>query len=114
LHSTRGEAVRNLKFLKTILERMPKINPIKIEKKLRLQKSPRITIGVIAFNSTPGVANFSTVLNKIIQTASLVIPSPKIRENSLGYSSYFTTAIAATKSVQQSNEHISIISLSVR
>jgi hypothetical protein len=52
-----------------------------------------------------------TVLKRMIQTASFVIPSPNIRLNSFGYSSYFTIEIAATTSVQQSREDISKISI---
>lgn len=52
-----------------------------------------------------------TVLKRIIQTASLVIPSPKTKLNSFGYSSYLITAIAATTSVQHKREHINKISI---
>jgi hypothetical protein len=63
-------------------------------------------------NSLCGPAYSYTVLNKMIQTASLVIPSPKTMLKSLGYYSYLMTAIAATTSVQHNNEHINIISIS--
>lgn len=51
-----------------------------------------------------------TVLKRIIQTASFVIPSPKTKENSFGYSSYLMIEIAATTSEQTRREHISKIS----
>ena len=54
-----------------------------------------------------------TVLKRMIQTASLVIPSPNTREKSFGYSSYLITAIAATTSVQHKREHISKISITL-
>ena len=47
----------------------------------------------------------------MIQTASLVIPSPKINEKSLGCSSYFTIEMAATASVHTNSEHINMISI---
>jgi hypothetical protein len=48
----------------------------------------------------------ATVLNKIIATASLTMPSPKINEKSFGCSSYLTMDIAAITSDEQSREAI--------
>jgi hypothetical protein len=85
--------------------------PTRIEKKLRLRKLPMILNIVDPVNSESGPEYSSTVLNKMMQTASLVMPSPKIRLKSLGYSSYLTIEIAATTSVQHNKEHIINISM---
>jgi hypothetical protein len=53
------------------------------------------------------------VLKRIIDTASLVIPSPKTRENNFGYSSNLIIVTAATASEEQSSEEIRRISLNV-
>jgi hypothetical protein len=58
-----------------------------------------------------GPAYVTTVLKRIMPTASFVIPSPNITLKSLGYCSYLTTAIAATTSEEQIREHISKISM---
>jgi hypothetical protein len=50
------------------------------------------------------------VSNRIMPTASFVTPSPKITQNKFGYSSYFTTATAATTSDEHKREHNSSIS----
>jgi hypothetical protein len=49
--------------------------------------------------SPPNISN--TDLNKIIATASFIIPSPNIIENNLGYLSAFIIVKAATESVAQ-------------
>lgn len=50
----------------------------------------------------------------MIDTASFITPSPNIKENIFGYSSYLTIDTAAIVSVQQSSEHISRISIGVK
>ena len=50
-------------------------------------------------------------MNKIIDTASLSMPSPNIKLKSLGYSSYLTIVRAATVSEEQTNDDISKIYL---
>lgn len=74
-------------------------------------KLPIILNGVDEVNSLLGPAYSITVLNRIIHTASLVIPSPNTKLNNFGYSSYLIIEIAATTSVQHNNEHISKISI---
>jgi len=54
----------------------------------------------------------TTVLNKMIDTASLVIPSPKTRLKSFGYAFGFNRDTAAMTSVEQRREHISKTSTS--
>ena len=51
----------------------------------------------------------STVLKRMIETASLSTPSPKIKEKSLGCSSYLTIVRAATASEEQRRADISRI-----
>jgi hypothetical protein len=114
VHSTTGLTVRNLKFFVATADRIPTTTPANREKKLKLMNAPRILKGVEAENWLSGPANSITVLKRMIQTASLVIPSPKTKENSLGYSSYLMTAIAATTSVQQRREHMRRISMMLR
>ena len=53
----------------------------------------------------------STVLNRIIHTASLVIPSPKMTEKSFGCDTGFNRDIAAIVSVEHKRELISKISI---
>jgi hypothetical protein len=79
--------------------------------KLSLKKLQSISNGVAPVNTVSGPEKSMTVLKRIIQTASFVIPSPNIKLKSLGYSSYFTIEMAATTSVQQRSEHISNISI---
>jgi hypothetical protein len=67
--------------------------------------------GVAEVNYVSGPENSMTVLKRMIQTASLVIPSPNIKLNNFGCSSYLTIEIAATTSVQHNNEHINKISM---
>jgi len=77
-------------------------------------KLPNILKGVLKVKLLVGPAYSMTVLKRIMQTASLVIPSPNTKLNNFGYSSYFITAIAATTSVQHSKEHINKISMTER
>ncbi len=114
LHSTVGLTVKNLKYFVTTDAKRPSKTPKKIDQKLKFKKLNRISRGVVASTVEPGPANCITVLNKIMQTASFVIPSPKIKENSFGCSSYLTIEIAATTSVQHSKLHINIISIPER
>lgn len=90
------------------------MNPINTEAIARYKKLPTIAKGVPVVNSLSGPEYCITVLNRIMQTASFVIPSPKIKLNSLGYSSYLTMEIAATTSVQHNKEHINNISITER
>lgn len=111
LHSTTVFSVKNLNYLNTHELSSPIIAPTSIEKKLRVKKLPIILNIVDPVNSASGPEYSNTVLNNMIHTASFVIPSPKIKLKSFGYSSYLTIEIAATTSVQQSSEHISKISM---
>lgn len=65
-------------------------------------KSPRITNGVDAVNLDPP-AKLATVSNRMIETASFMMPSPKTSENILGCFSYLRIETAAITS----EEHIS-------
>jgi hypothetical protein len=48
--------------------------------------------------------NIETVLKRMIATASFTIPSPKIKENNFGCSSYLIIEIAAMTSEEHNNE----------
>jgi len=88
----------------------PHTTPTKTDKNASCKKLPMILNGVAAVNSLSGPEYCITVLKRIMQTASLVIPSPNTKLNNFGCSSYFMIEIAATTSVQQRREHISKIS----
>ena len=60
--------------------------------------------------ASPEKKNLSTVLNKMMATASFTIPSPKSKLNRVGYSSYVTIEIAAITSVEHNKEDINRIS----
>lgn len=51
---------------------------------------------------------FITVLNKMIDTASFIIPSPKTILKSVGYLSYEIKEMAAITSLEQRRLHISM------
>ena len=89
----------------------PTTIPTPTLKLLSLKNPPNMYRGVVVVNSESGPLNSMTVLNKMIQMASFVIPSPNIKLKSLGYSSYLTIEIAATTSVQHNSELINRISM---
>ena len=60
--------------------------------------------------SSPEKKNLSTVLKRMMATASLTIPSPKSKLKRVGYSSYLTMEMAAITSVEQSNDDMRRIS----
>ena len=85
VHSIVGLTVKNLKyFVQTALAK-PKNIPRNNDQKHKRKKLYKIKNGVVDENSLPGPANSYTVLKRMIQTASLVIPSPKTKLNNLGY-----------------------------
>ena len=59
-------------------------------------------------------ANLLTVLKSMIQTASLMMPSPKTKLKSLGCVFGFNIETAAMTSVAHKSEHISKISILVK
>ena len=61
-----------------------KMTPMNRDLNARVVKSAMIVSGLPAVSSAPEVVNLSTALNKIIDTASFVIPSPKTILKSLG------------------------------
>ena len=95
----------NLKCFNKKLARSPQPTPILIEIKVNRRKSPKITKGVEAVNvALLSSTNPEIVVNRIIATASLTIPSPKTKLKSLGCSSYLMIEIAAMTSEEQSRE----------
>ena len=79
------ENIRNFFKIQELIR--PKMTPINKELKPNAAKLPRMRTGVPAsillFDLTS--VNFKTVLNKMMETASLMIPSPKTILNNLGY-----------------------------
>lgn len=106
-----GELVKNLKCLKTKALVNPRIRPISIEDRVNAIKLSMMANGVHEVNVEPGPAKLYTVLNKMILTASFVIPSPKTKLNNLGCFWGLITAIAATTSELHIKEHIRRISI---
>ena len=82
--------------------------PIMREAKPNSVKSPIIWNGVLAVISLFLAVYFITVLNKMIETASLIIPSPKTILNSVGYLSYDMSDIAAMTSLEHKRLHMSM------
>ena len=76
----------------------------------RKQKSCAIITAAPGVNSFYFLLKLTTALNKMIETASLVIPSPKTSEKSLGCSVELIKETAAITSDEQSREHIDMIS----
>ena len=69
----------------------------------------------LPFNSVSAYyANLFTVLKSMIQTASLMIPSPKTMLKSLGCVFGFSIETAAMTSVAHKSEHMSKISMLVK
>jgi len=86
--------------------------PVSIDTMPSHKNEPMIFKGVTAVkvpDSSP--RKDFIVLNNIIATASLTMPSPKIKENSLGYSSYLMIEMAAITSEEQSKELTSMTSI---
>ena len=111
-HSTVELRVRERIFLNMTEAKIPYRRPMAMEQMPSSMKSPMISNGavhVISFSSSPK-KNLSTVLNRMMATASLTIPSPKRRLNRVGYSSYLTMEMAAITSVEHRREDIRRIS----
>lgn len=85
-----------------------------METRPRTQKLPPMTAAELAVNFSFFSVKSLTELNKMIDTASLTIPSPKTRLNSLGYFFGLMSDTAAITSDEQSREHISKISVVLR
>ena len=88
----------------------PNITPINIDMNERYIKLSNIHRGVAAvtfctFPFVSGLTNNSIVWQRIIATASLNKPSPKIVEKSFGYSSNLTIVTAAIMSELHKIEH---------
>ena len=82
----------------------PKKTPINIDTKPSNKNCPNISKGVDHLKDEFAPQEFTT-LNRMIDTASFVQPSPNMIEYSLGYSSYLSSDTAAITSDEQSNEH---------
>lgn len=85
IFSATGFLERSLKCLRVSELINPKIKPINKESNPREQKSLTILNGVIQLISVLIAEYFITVLKRIIETASFMIPSPKTILKSFGY-----------------------------
>lgn len=97
------EVVTNLKYLRTRLQISPYTTPITMESIVKRMNLPMILKGVAAVNYSP-FTKPDIVVKRMMATASLTMPSPKIKLKSLGCSSYLMIEIAAITSDEQSNE----------
>jgi transcriptional regulator of NAD metabolism len=80
-----GLIVKNLACLNSKELSIPQTSPINNEKNARVRKLPSTFKGVEEVNSPfNGLAYSYTVLNRMIQTASFVIPSPNTKLNNFG------------------------------
>ena len=83
-----------------------------MELRPRAQKLPAISMEVLKFKLLFCLEKLTTVLKRMMDTASLVIPSPKTKLKSFGYFFGLRRDTAAITSVEQSREHISSTSMS--
>ena len=94
----------------------PNKTPMRVEIRPRRIKSSVISPTALAPNSLSPVliANLFTVLNRMIETASLTIPSPKTKLNNFGVFLGFNMETAAITSVEHRSEHMSNTSIVVK
>lgn len=84
MHSTTADLVKLLQVFIMYELHHPQPSPIKREKNPSVMKSTNTIEIEPAVTSSELLANLTMVLNRIIETASLTIPSPKTNENNLG------------------------------
>jgi hypothetical protein len=99
--SLTAEMVKNLMVLNIALAISPKAIPIPRDPSASTRNCPMIVNGVVAVKPSFPSTNWMTALNKMMETASFEMPSPKMREKSLGCSSYLMIDIAAMTSEEQ-------------
>ena len=105
-HSLTGDFVSVLILFRVYEHIKPNSSPVKIDQSPRELKSLAITKVDEAVNSVSWDVYLTTVWNKIMDTASFVIPSPKTRLKSFGFSAGLISDTAAITSVEQSRDHI--------
>lgn len=109
-HSATADFVKLLVFVSKYESKSPNNSPIPNELSPRLKKS-RVMIGMAA-NVNPLSTLFCfvvyvlIVLKRIIDTASLVMPSPKTKLNNFGYYFGLIKLTAAMTSDEQSRLHM--------
>lgn len=115
-HSATGLRVSERAFFIKYDYVRPKHKPMRIDMTPRRKKSNEIRPTAFALNdcSSLPLAKSLIVLNRMIDTASLTIPSPKTKLNSLGVFLGFSMETAAITSVEHRREHISRISVNVK
>ena len=109
-HSTTGVFVRARTLLSIKADRIANKMPTMMERNPRTKKSLAMVTVLYAVNSLLLLLYETTVLKRMIETASFVIPSPKTREKSLGCFSGLIRETAAMTSVEHNNEHIMMTS----
>ena len=85
IDSLTGLLEKALNVFKIYELKSPKTTPIKNELNPNEKKLPKMWIGVIADMTELTAVYFITVLNKMMETASFMIPSPNTILNNLGY-----------------------------
>ena len=99
--------------LKRIARISPPAIPNRVELMVKEANSPPISIGAFQVRGKLDIVLVYTALNKIIDTASLTIPSPNTIEKSTGYSSNLIILTAATVSEQHMTDENKSISVKV-
>ena len=111
-----ADTVKKRIFLNKNDATSPHRRPIPREPSPKMMNCKRIAKGSLTADIAYPVSIFSlsldTVWNKMSATASLTMPSPKIIENSLGCSSYFTIDIAAMTSDEHKRDARTKLSIS--
>ena len=109
-----GDFVRPRTFLSMSEEMIAVMIPHMMDKKPSDANSIVISIQLYPVNPSFLRLYVTTVLNKMMDTASFVMPSPKTSEKSLGCFSGLIRDTAAMTSVEQSKLHMRITSSVVR
>ena len=113
-HSMTGDLVKPRTFLSINEERIAVTIPHMIDQKPSVANSSVISRQLEPVNLSFLRLYVTTVLNKMIDTASFVMPSPKTSEKSFGCFSGLISDTAAITSVEQSRLHMRITSNVVR
>ena len=111
-HSLTGVFVKALTDLSTYEHINPTMIPRIMELKPRAVNSPAIYRVDCKLRLSFSLEKLTTVLKRMIDTASFVIPSPKIKLKSFGWVLGLRRETAAITSVEQRREHMSRTSMS--
>ncbi|CAI2359745.1 unnamed protein product [Moneuplotes crassus] len=109
-----GEEVKNLICFRHKAQKNEAISPQPIDDKASFENSTKTLNTVFVVNSSLELVYLKTVLKRIIDTASFVIPSPNTIENNFGSLCKSIKDTAATTSDEYIKDHNSKISLKVK